>query len=78
MKDRYVLVAVDKTTGDLYVPPDMLLEKYTKEEVEHILKFTPKALRELREFHIMPYDQALQLWTRERNEYQREDKRTLH
>lgn len=78
MKKCYVLVAVDKTTGDLYVSPDMLLQEYSKEEVEHVLKFTPKAIRELRDFHVMPYHQALQLWLQERNERQSKDNKVIH
>lgn len=59
MKKRYVLVATDKDTGQIFVSPDTVREFYTKEDVEQIIKHLPKAIKEMREFSILPYEQAI-------------------
>ena len=78
MKDRYVLVAFDKHSGHVYVATDMLRDHYTKQEVEDVVKFTPKAMKELRDFHVMPYDKAVQIWYAKQQYEWDEVKKVLH
>lgn len=77
-KDRYVLVAFDKYSGHIYVATEMLREVFSKAEVQEVIKFTPKAMKELRDFHIMSYEKAVSLWVKERNESGNKDKRILN
>ena len=78
MNQRYALVAVDKLTGRIYVSPETLSGEYSKEDVEEIMKFMPSALKESRDFYVMPHDQAVGLWAAEKDESAGENKRTTH
>ena len=63
MQGRYVLVAFDKITGDIFVAPDMLENPYTKPEAEEFLESFSKTVKAARDFMILPHEQAVGLWT---------------
>lgn len=72
--NRYVLVGWDIRTGEIYVSAEMLKTPYNKREAQEFLNTFSDTLRDIQDFMILPLDQALCLWTTERNgEFNRTD-----
>lgn len=59
--DRYVVVAIDKVTGDIYIDQSMLKESYPKLVAEDVIACLPDGLKNLKDFLILHQTKALSL-----------------
>jgi len=57
--DRYVIVGIDATTGNLLVSPEMLRNYYNYAECVQLLQRLQVQMDGIRDFFMLPYSQAL-------------------
>ena len=73
LQNRYIVVAMDRQTGEIYLSPDTIRDSYGRDEAAELLTTLAEQLKPLnRIFFILPFDKAISLWY---NESEQDDKR---